>query len=42
MQEIAQDYYEYWFDKGKSFLDCKNSLEKGYLNNCAFELHQSY
>ncbi|MEY4463977.1 MAG: hypothetical protein RLZZ81_948 [Pseudomonadota bacterium] len=41
MKEIAKDYYEEWFDKGKSFLDCKNSLEKGYLNKCAFELHQA-
>ncbi|MCC8377187.1 MAG: HEPN domain-containing protein [Rickettsia endosymbiont of Graphium doson] len=41
MKEIAQDNYAYWFDKGKSFLDCKDSLEKGYLNKCAFELHQA-
>ncbi|MCC8419059.1 MAG: HEPN domain-containing protein [Rickettsia endosymbiont of Glossina mortisans submortisans] len=41
MKEIAKDYYEEWFDRGKSFLDCKNSLEKGYLNKCAFELHQA-
>ncbi|WP_256621317.1 HEPN domain-containing protein, partial [Rickettsia sp. TH2014] len=41
MKEIAKDYYEEWFDKGKSFLDCKNPLEKGYLNKGAFELHQA-
>jgi uncharacterized protein len=41
VKEIAKEYYEYWFDKGQSFLDCKSSLEKGYLNKCAFELHQA-
>ena len=41
-RKIAKADYDHWFDTGRNFLiNAKNALERGGLNNCAFELHQA-
>ncbi|WP_341788806.1 MULTISPECIES: HEPN domain-containing protein [unclassified Rickettsia] len=42
MKEIAQDDYDYWFEKGCGFfIDCKYPIERNHLNISAFYLHQA-
>ena len=42
IKEIAKDYYEYWFGRGKGFLiDCKYPLEREDNPLSAFYLHQA-
>ena len=42
VRQIAQDYYDYWFDRGNSFLiDTKNALQREDFRQSAFQLHQA-
>ncbi|KIJ88596.1 HEPN domain-containing protein [Rickettsia asembonensis] len=42
MKEIAKDYYEYWFDKGRGFLLGANDfLQRNQNSIAAFLLHQA-
>ena len=41
-KEVAQNYYDIWFDRGKEFLiDAENAFNRKSNNKSAFELHQA-
>ncbi len=41
-QRIAQEHFDYWFKSATEFLDqYESALSKKWLNNAAFQLHQS-
>jgi HEPN domain-containing protein len=41
-REVAQNYYDIWFNRGKEFLiDAENAFDRSSNNKSAFELHQA-